>query len=147
MTPTEARPSRTSCTAIAAIRKPKTFSVTSMRLSSSLSLTRFAQRNTTTSMQQDEHEDAELHGEDAERLRLGGDRHQADDADRVEQVGHGQRELRKLHRVLASGAVAAAGRRAEHHPHREHEQDQATGDRQGSDREVQQARATARPAP
>jgi hypothetical protein len=50
MTPTEARPSRTSWTPIAAIRKPKTFSVTSMRLSPSLALTRFAQRNTATSI-------------------------------------------------------------------------------------------------
>jgi hypothetical protein len=49
MTPAETSPSRISCTAIAAIRKPKTFSVTSMRFSSSFSLTRFAQRNTTTS--------------------------------------------------------------------------------------------------
>jgi hypothetical protein len=39
-----------SCTAIAATRNPNTFSVTSMRLSLSLALTWFAQRNTTTSI-------------------------------------------------------------------------------------------------
>jgi threonine dehydrogenase-like Zn-dependent dehydrogenase len=79
--------------------------------------------------QQDEHQDAELHGQNAQRLGLSRDRHQADDAHRVQQVRHRQRELRKLHRVFPGGAVAAAVRRPEHHPHREHEQDHAAGDR------------------
>ena len=39
-----------SCTAMAAMRKPNTFSVTNMRLSSSLALTWFAQRKTATSI-------------------------------------------------------------------------------------------------
>ncbi len=44
--PGHSRPSRTSWTPMAAMRKPKTFSVTSMRPSSSLAPTWFAQRNT-----------------------------------------------------------------------------------------------------
>src|SRR5215470_4602507 len=48
-TPTSDSPLSTSCTPSAASKKPNTFSVTSIRLGSSLLLTCTAQRNTTTS--------------------------------------------------------------------------------------------------
>ena len=50
--------------------------------------------------QQDHPEDADGHGENSERVQLGRDRHQADDADRVEQVRHGEGELSELQGVF-----------------------------------------------
>ena len=120
------------------MRNPKTFSVTSMPVLVQLLAHPVRPAEHHHIQQQHEHQDAERHSEDAERRRLGGDRHEADDAHRVEQIGHGQRELRELHRVFPGGAMAVAGGWPEHHPHRQHEQDHATGDGQGSDREVQQ---------
>jgi hypothetical protein len=87
---------------------------------------------------EDKHKKAEFDGEDADRLRFGGDGDQADDAHRVEQVRHGQRELRELDRILPAARGAAVRRRFEHHRGREYEEDHAARDRQRSDREVQQ---------
>jgi hypothetical protein len=55
----------------------------------------------------------------------------------LSRIGHGQRELRQLHRILPSGEMAAAAL-PEHHPHRRHEQDHSARGRQRPDRDVRQ---------
>ena len=93
-----------SCTAMAAMRKPNTFSVTNMRLSSSLALTWFAQRKTAISISKTNSRMAIATANTLERRHLSGDRHQADDAHRVQQVRHRQREPR----ARVPGEVASA---------------------------------------
>jgi hypothetical protein len=91
-----------------------------------------------------EHEHGDQHAdgdrEHRDRACLGRQGDQDDDPGRVEQVGHGQREDGDLHGVPALDRVvaAAAGLMAEHHGHRDDQQDDAARDAQGTRREAQQ---------
>jgi hypothetical protein len=84
--------------------------------------------------------EGQLHGEhrDGSGFGRGGD--QDDDSGWVEQVGHGQREHRDLHRVLVLDRVTAAVRPLvpEHHCDRNDQQNDPAGDAQRTRREMQQ---------
>src|SRR5215471_10357341 len=109
MTPMSDSPLSASCTASAASRNPKTFSVTSIRLASSLLPIWTAERNTTTSSRSTT---TSTPTATASTARL------AASADRV--------------------TAAVAVPRAEHHGDRDDHQDDAAGDAQRAGREVEQ---------
>ena len=92
----------------------------------------------TKSSREHNDEGSEHHAEQLPRVGVTRERHEGDDADRVQEVGHRQRKIGDQHWVLFLERLIPFLPRAQHHRHRDDQQHDAAGDGEGADREVQE---------